>query len=393
MSKFKKLDQEMLKKLNRQVVLNYIYKNRKASRTELAQYTKLSPTTISIITSELIDRGLVVDLGIGESSGGRRPVILGINPEARYAISIVLKPKGVIYALVDLECNIIGMKEIKCSLKGIDRVKEALAECIQDILSTYENIKPKITAIGISAPGIIGNDGCILYSAPLKIKDFDIVGFLKEQVYDVDCFIFKDTDALILGEYNFGIGDEYKNFVYIMVEDGVGMSYIHGGKLFRPSNMGGFELGHMTIDIDGPICRCGNKGCLGTAISEDYIVQKYNSQSESSDEELILQDIVLLSNQGDDIARQLLMQQANILGIGIANILNMFNPRLIVIGGPLNQCTWDYLDIVSKKAHSIALDVYRDNINIQYTSLGNRSAIMGMANDIFERKIFKPVEI
>lgn len=184
------------------------------SRTELTQCTKLSPTTISSITSELIDRGLVVDLGIGESSGGRRLVILVINPEARYAISIVLKPKGVIYALVDLECNIIGMKEIKCSLKGIDRVKEILAECIQDILSTYGSIKSRITAIGVSAPGIIGNDGCISYSTPLKTKDLDIVGLLKEQVYNVDYFIFKDTDALILGEYNFGIGGEYKNYIY-----------------------------------------------------------------------------------------------------------------------------------------------------------------------------------
>lgn len=178
-----------------------------------------------------------------------------------------------------------------------------------------------------------------------------------------------------------------------MVEDGVGMSYIHGGKLFRPSNMGGFELGHMTVDADGPVCRCRNRGCLGTVTSEDYIVQEYNMKSGGLDRELTLQDIVILSNQGDDIARQLLMQQANILGIGIVNILNMFNPELIVIGGPLNQCTWNYLDIVLKKEYSMGLDVYRDNVNIKYTSLGSRSAIMGMANDIFERKIFKPVEI
>ncbi len=392
MGRVKKANQEMLKKLNRQMVLNYIRKNNMVSRAELTEYTKLSPTTVSLITSELIEKNLVLELGIGESSGGRRPVMLGINPNARYAISVILKPKGAICALVDLECNIVEEYDIKCPIKGTHSVTTVLRQCIEDIFNTYGDIKYNIAGVGISAPGIIGEDGCILYSAPLNVKDFDIVEVLKAEVYDMDYFVFKDTDALILGEYNFGIGKKYRNFAYIMVEDGVGMSYIKDGKLFRPSSMGGFELGHMTIDLDGPICRCGNRGCLGTTISEDYIVEKYKTMSHSKNEEFRLIDIVSLSNNGDDIARHVLEEQAKILGIGIANILNMLNPELIVIGGPLNRCTWDYLSIVLEIGRNTALNIYKDDVDIKYTTLGNQSALMGMANDVFEKKIFSPIE-
>lgn len=398
MAKMKKADQEMLKRLNRQIVLKNIRKHGEISRAELTQYTKLSPTTVSLITSELIDKKIVMELGIGESSGGRRPVMLGINPNARFVISIILKPKEVIYALLNLDCIVVKEWNIKQNIVGEENVKNILARCLHDIFDEYGEFEGKIVGIGISIPGIVNNqDGCILYSAPLELKEFEMIEFIKRQKNNMDCFVFKDTDALILGEHKFGIGRHYNNFAYIMVEDGVGMSYINSGNLFQPSNIGGFELGHMTIDLNGPICRCGNKGCLGTIISENYIVNSYKEKlkekgEEGIDDELRLEDIIARSNGGDIVAKEILKEQARILGIGIANVLNMINPEMIAIGGPLSKCEWNYLDIVLDTGRNTALKFYNDGINIKFTTKGILSALAGMANYVFEKKIFSPIE-
>lgn len=393
MRRSKKLDQEKLKMLNRQMVLNYIGRCQQVSRIEISHYTGLSPTTVSIISSELISQGIVIELGVGESSGGRRPVMLGINPKARYSISVVIKPKEIIYALIDLKCNIIYMREREAYIDGAEELKDILRDCIGEILCAYRDMSSSITGIGISLPGILSQNKRILYSAPLKVVDFNIIKFLREDVYEGQYYLFKDTDAYILGEYNFGLERQFKNIVYMIIEDGIGMSYLQGGKLFKPSNSGGFELGHVKIDPNGPMCRCGSRGCIGVLLSEDGMVNEYREKSGKLDRIIRFKDIIRLSNEGDSISKDILSNQACILGMGVANIVNMLNPELIIIGGPLKKCTWDYLDIVHREGQRLSLKGYRENISIQYAKLDVQAAIIGMANAIYGEEIFKPVGI
>lgn len=387
MGRLKKADQEMLKSFNRHLVFNYIRRNNAVSRAEITEKTQLSPTTVSIIVSELLEDNLILNLGVGRSSGGRKPLMLGVNPKAKYVISIILRPKRVTYALVDLGCNIVERHDIEFFTRGKESAQEILEQCINELFAEHKGIEDKLTGVGISIPGIINNDGTVLYSASLDIKMFEVMKLMKERVYDTDYFVFKDTDALILGEKNFGKGKAYSNFAYIMVEDGIGMSYVSGKELFKPSSVGGLELGHMIIDPNGPLCRCGTRGCLGTTVSEDYIVCEYKKMSKKSDEKLRLEDIVLLSNQGDNVAKSVLKRQAGTLGLAIANILNMFNPEMIIVGGPISKCKWNYLDVVSTKACDMALDIYRDDINMVFSELDDTSALIGMANDIFEKAV------
>lgn len=400
MNKIKKVDRETLKNLNKQIILNYIHKYKEISRIDLALKTKLSPTTVSSITSELIKSKIVNEIRIGESSGGRKPVMLGIMPDAGYAISIILSQKDVKYALVNLNYEIIEFNCLRRKTNGEEEVIDVIIKCIEELKNKYSFCMEKVNGIGISIPGVISNeDGKILYSSKLNLKDIDILAKIKK-ITGFDCNLYKDTDALILGEYKFGIGRSYDNLVYIVVENGVGMSYIYSGKLFKPGYGGGFELGHITIDSNGPVCSCGNRGCLGTMVSEAAIVSRLQKliekgfKTEIKDVSILyLSDIVELSNLGDKAARYVLEEQARLLGIAVSSIVNILNPQLIVIGGPLSKCKWDFLELLSDVVRDRSLEIYSKNVKIKFAELGNDSALMGMANDIFEKKIFKPVEL
>lgn len=398
MSKLKKVDQEILKTLNRQIVLNCIRQHREISRIDLAQYTKLSPTTISTITSELVEKNMINELRIGESSGGRRPIMFGINPQAKYVISIVLTEKEAVCTLINLDFSILKKERLDYKVQNGQETIQVIFQCIDKIMEQFEGDQSDICGIGLSMPGIVDSKtGRVLYSSKLYLEDANLVQMIDER-FGIKSFIFKDTDALILGENNFGFGKQYKNFVYLIIENGVGMSYINQGKLFISGYGGGFELGHTTVDIHGPVCTCGNRGCLATLVSEGPAIKKLQQLMDNGLEstihdtsQLTLKDLVKFSNDGDTLAKYVLEEQAELLGTAIANVINLFNPELVVLGGPLSECKWGFLDKVRNTVIIKALTIFTNNIQIEFSKLGIESALKGMAYDIYKKEIFKSV--
>lgn len=399
-AKERKIDQETQKILNRQIILNCIRKYKEISRIDLAQYTNLSPTTVSVITSELIKSRIVEELRPGESNGGRRPIVLGISRDYNYVITVVLTHKGVKYTLVNLNCQIVEQKQVECDVTSERAVVEVILKCIEDIKGRYSNIMDKVCGIGISVPGVVDHEeGIVLYSSKLRLRNARIAKVITAST-GIECFIYKDTDALILGEHNFGVGIGCKNFVYIIVENGVGMSYISSDKLFKPGYGGGFELGHITIDSNGPSCSCGNRGCLGTMVSENAVISRLEKLVEKGFDtgiknagSLKLMEVVEYSNNGDRAARYVLEEQARLLGIAAANVVNILNPELIAIGGPFSKCSWGFKELLNEVVKDRSLDIYNKNVKIEFAMMGDDSALLGMANDIYNKKIFMPAEI
>ena len=396
MSSRNKMDQETLKNLNRQIVLNHIRNHKEISRVDLAGFTKLSPTTVSTIIAELVAKKLVTELRVGESSGGRKPLMVGINPNARFVASVMLDQKGADFSVVNMNYETVYQECIQQKICGSAEVQEFLLKGIGKLLVSCADIKSNICGFGISIPGVIDHEnGKVLYSSKLYLDDFNIPEILSSHL-GVKSFVFKDTDALILGEFNLGIGCASKNFVYINIEDGVGMSCIHSGKLMQPGYGGGFELGHITIDSNGPLCRCGNRGCLGAIVSNQPIISKLEKLNWKGYETFIggdiskftLADIVEFSNKGDRMCRYILEEQARTLGTAVANVINLFNPQLIAIGGPLSKCNWNFLDILKDTVKDRALAIFSRSTEINFARMGKESALIGMANEIFEREVF-----
>lgn len=401
MGSVKKVDQETLKNLNRQIILNYIRNNGEISRIDLAKHTKLSPTTISAITSELVGRKLVNETRVGESNGGRKPLMLGINPNARFVITVVLAHDGVEISIVDLNYHKVEYRYVPRSIAGPQAVEEIVLGSLEDVLSGFRYNTEDICGLGISLPGVVENkSGKILYSSKLRLNDFSIAPIIEKRT-GIKTYVFKDTDALILGELNSYPGSAFDSLIYISVEHGVGMSYINSGKLFHPGIGGGFELGHITIDSNGPVCRCGNRGCLGAMVSEQPVLDKlkllcekgYDTIIEENIADLSLADIVEYSNKGDKACRYVLEEQARILGTAVASMVNLFGPQLILIGGPLSGCKWGFIEMVKDTVKDRALEIYSKGLEIKPARNARESAIMGIAGEIFSREIFKSVEL
>lgn len=401
MSTVRKVDQETMKNLNRQMILNFLRNNGETSRIDLAKKMKLSPTTVSAITSELVKEKLVLETRIGESNGGRKPLMLGINPDAKFAMTVILTQKGVDISIVNMSFQRIEHESISKRIEDPGTLEETLLKGFKDILGRFRYDKEDICGVGVSVPGVVDHkNGIILYSSKMRLEDYNISQLIKE-ITGIDVYVFKDTDALMLGEYDGGIGNIYSSVAYISIEDGIGMSYINSGKLFHPSIGGGFELGHITIDSNGPVCRCGNRGCLGAMVSEQSVLNKlkilsekgYKTFIDGDIEKLSLSDVVEYSNKGDKLCIYVLEEQARVLGIAVATVVNLFSPQLVLIGGPLGGCRWGFMDVLEDTVKDRALSIYSRNLHIEPARHSSESALTGISNEIFNRQIFKTVDL
>ncbi len=397
MSGVKKADKDTMKILNRQIILDCIRKNGEMSRIDLAKYSKLSPTTVSSIISDLMEERLVTEIRVGESNGGRKPLMVGINSSAKHVVTAVITQKGVEFALVDLNFKITGILKAGMKAEGGEALVNILVDGIRELLAKYHSSIMSICGICISIPGVVDHHkGKVLYSSKFHMKEMELASVIEEKT-GFKTFVFKDTDALLLGEYNFVIKSTYENIIYITTEGGIGMSYINSGKLFHPGYGGGFELGHLIIDSNGPVCRCGNRGCLGAFMSDAPVLNKlgnligkgYETDIRDDISQMSLMDIVNYSNKGDKAAIYVLEEQARILGTALASVINLFNPQLLVIGGPLSNCKWGFMDIVKGTVKDRALEIYSRNLEIRTGKPGEESALLGMANEIFEQEVYK----
>lgn len=396
----RKADKDTIKFLNRQSVLNIIRKREEISRTDLTNETRLSPTTISAITSDLVKMNLVREIRVGESSGGRPPVIFGINPNAAYCIAIRITPKGALVTIVNTSFKILYRKEIVTPIYNEITLKDTLKASITHALEDFCEDIDLISGIAVSIPGLIDyENSTVIFCSSLHIENFNLQEIINEIMpSNKKAYIFKDADALLLGEYSFDLDAAYKNVIYILIENGVGMSYIHSGKLFKLPQ-GGFELGHMTIDPTGPLCRCGNKGCLDAMVSEDPAIKRLKELLEegsiSSVKEvkgLRYEDIIELGVQGDQACSTVLQEQFYLLGIGIANIINIFNPQLIILGGAFSHSGDEIVKQMKQIVFSKTLKTFSENTQIYVSRLGRDSSFLGMSKTVFEDSIFKMIK-
>lgn len=395
----KKADKDTIKYLNRQTVLRIIREHNEISRTDLTEKTKMSPTTISAITADLMDAGFIHEIRVGKSSGGRPPVIFGLNPSSAFSINLNVTPKGASVSIINLANEIVYKKEIISSVYNESSLELLLNESIKNALENFEYDTELIQGVGISFPGLIDYKNCsIIFSASLHIENFDVKKVIRA-VLDRNIYIYKDTDALLLGEYYFGIDKKYRDVIYILVDNGVGMSYLHNGKLFRLPE-GGFELGHLTIDPQGELCRCGNRGCLGTMISKvpaqkrlSDILQKGMESRVEEISSLKYEDIIKLYLEKDPACSIVIDEQINLLGTTISNIVNIFNPQLVILGGAFSSGGEDIRNSLKQILDKKALKSFSSTTELKLSSFGINSALLGISHEIFTHEVYKFIDL
>lgn len=364
-------NQQVVKKNNTALVFQTITEQEPISRADIAQNSGLNKATVSSLVNELLEKALVYESGPGESSGGRRPVLLHYHATAGYSIGIDLGVNYILGVATDLKGNIVLEDHIKVKNTDFHEVIDQVKKMITSLIKKLPNSPYGIVGIGIGIPGVVDKQGSILLAPNLGWKHCEMKTFVEEE-FQVPVVIVNEANAGAYGEKQFGVGQDYHNIVYISAGIGIGVGLILNNELYQGLNGFSGEMGHMVIEMNGTPCRCGSKGCWETYASEHALIKRAGSDT-------TLEELISLAQKKDEKAISLFKEIGSYIGYGINNIINTFNPEQIIIGNRLAMAEeWikqPILDIV----HSQSLFFQQIDLQIDFSKHTTHSAALGVA--------------
>ena len=361
----------LIKELNTSLILNTIKERKSVSRADIAKITGLTAATVTNITAELLKYNLIIETKYGESSGGRKPILLEFNYKAYSVVGVVVTKEEITVALTDLNANLLD----KSSLSLAENVTDT--EVIDSICKAINNLKlssyGRVLGIGVSMEGLINEkDGVCVLSSSFGWENVEIRSRLSENL-KLPVFVNNDVKALAKGEEMFGRGKESSNFILLYIGYGIGATLVNEGIIYRGASNYASEIGHITLDMNGPLCNCGNKGCFQALASGEALINelKKNGYGEIfGDEGITLKSIPEKSVSGEHGIEQLIEKQAYYIGTGVANIINIFNPSDIIISGYISAMPEKIKELIIKEAKKKSLKSMRDDINITFSKMG-----------------------
>jgi len=319
------ISRDLMHDLNTQAVTSLLYDKGAKSRTEIAKHTDLTRPTISNITARLLSAGLIEEVGVGKSTGGRKPTLLDINEEFGYVMAVKIESGRVITGLYDLRTSKLAGNRTRYPEHPDP---EKVLRYIEEDYRTYSELK-EIVGLGIGVSGLISNSGEITFSPILSWKEFPIRDELESKL-SLPVTVDNDVNSLALAESWLGAGKEYEDILCITVGEGVGAGLMIDGGLYRGSLGGAGEIGHITLDPDGPLCRCGERGCLEALASDYYLEQEMERRGLTPS---TTENLARLAGEGDKEALDVFKKMGYHLGLGIKNLVNTLNPEAVVLGG------------------------------------------------------------
>ncbi|MFL0266732.1 ROK family protein [Candidatus Clostridium radicumherbarum] len=333
-------NKQLIRDINRQLIINEVRLNAPMSRTDLAKNLKLGLSTITNIVEELKEQNLVFETGEADSTGGRKPIMLDFNHQYGYTIGIKIEENCMLLALTDLKVEV--KESCKVTFKknsNSDIVLYLLIESIDKLINKIPKGK-SLMGIGIAISGLVDQKkGQLIFSGMLNWKGINICKILEEH-FKVAVFIDNDVNAYTLAELWQGKGKSLSDFIVVTYGSGVGSGIVLNHKLYRGNFGGAGEIGHMVIDIGGKKCECGQRGCLEAYASEAFILEYikenkefYNDCIIDVNEDLSIEKVYEYAKQGDMLAINGLKLSAKYFAYGLVSIINLLNPSTIILAG------------------------------------------------------------
>jgi N-acetylglucosamine repressor len=376
----------VIRKWNLINIFKAIQKKGPISRVELTNITGYSAGTVSNHVRTLIKKGFVIETEKGISSGGRKPIQLMINPDKAYIFSIEIEVNQIKIVMFDLEIKVVLKSIIPITHKNSysDTLKQIFFE--MDKMIEEKHIKlDDLLGIGVAVPGLIDKIKGVLEFAPnLGWRNVPIAKIFKDR-YGLPIVLNNEAKAAAIGERRF-IYPKTNNMVFVSINEGIGCGIFLNGKLYRGASGNAGEFGHITIDTNGPICHCGNRGCWELFASENYIVNSY-FKLPGSNKKLTKKEIYQLGKNGDKEVIKIFTETGRNIGIGLVNIINGLSPELIVIGGGIVGIKDFIYDEMIKKLEESALSVSYKKVEIKFSKLGSLAAVYGLADLIINVRI------
>ncbi|WP_067729087.1 ROK family protein [Oceanobacillus damuensis] len=373
-------DAMYIKKMNKALVLNTIRNNTPISRAKVSKITGLNKGTVSNLVSELIHNDLVYETGTGKSSGGRRPIMLMFNERCGYAIGIDIGVNYIFGLLTDLSGKIITKKEISLSVTDYQSVKENIYTVIDFLINQTPSSTYNIIGIGVSVPAIVSNEGFVLFAPNLNWTNINLKHDL-QQKYSLNVTVENEANAGAYGELKFGNKNHVETMIFISAGMGIGSGIIINDTLYKGINGFSGEVGHVSIENNGIVCTCGKKGCWELYASEKAIL---NKTKEVYQKEISFLELVEKAKKQDQKAIHIFNEIGKQLGIGISNVINIFNPDSVVIGNRIaSSKTW-IEDSLKETIKSRTLPFHQKEVEIRISNLGPYSIPLGVSYIMIE---------
>ena len=371
---------ETLRRLNRLRVIDALRDEGLISRAEIARRTGLSRSTVSSLVSELQADGLVVERSEPAAAhgdqGGRPPILLSFDASAGVAVGIDFDHHHVRVAVSDLSSRILVERELQLDTdhaahEGLD----AAAELVGELLAEAGVDEARVIGAGMCLPGPIHRPTGVVGSTAI-LPGWVGVAAAEEMHRRLDLPILVDNDANLaaLAEAAFGAGRDAKDLVYLMISSGIGAGLVLNGRLYRGAEGLAGELGHVLVDADGPVCRCGNRGCLETVAGTDALAELLRR---SHGDGLDGRAIVRLAREGDLGCRRVIADAGRAIGKAAATLVNVLNPELLIVGGDLSDAGELLLDGVRESLERSALPTAVQAADVVAGSLGDRAEVLG----------------
>ncbi|HCE69980.1 ROK family transcriptional regulator [Ruegeria pomeroyi] len=345
----------MQREYGRRTLLHQIRRAGRIPRIELADLTGISRATVTTITAELLSRGLIEEVQRDESGPdsrrGRPRVDLKIRGAAHLLVGVKVSHHKLSLVLLDFEGEQLAAKE--CDLPAPVNAPEALADAIRDavahLATTAGRRAEEISGVGVGIAGIVeATDGFVHWSPSLSVRNVDL-GALLTRTLGTPCFIDNDANLVAVAEQTFGLGREHKDFLVVTIESGVGLGMVIGGALYRGTRGCGAEFGHTKVQLNGALCRCGQRGCLEAYVADYALLREATLVSglpPTGDPGTRIETLLDAARTGDATARSILDRAGQIFAMGLANLVNIFDPELIILAGEQMQLDHLYADAV-----------------------------------------------
>ncbi len=367
-----------IRDINRQIVLNYVREREPISRATIARETALQRSTISEIVEGLTGEGLVEEIGAGESTGGRRPTLLRLRTVGAIAIGVNITPTYTTIASSDLAGVVLQQESFPT-----DPIPERTVKRIVEIISKF-SLQGSIEGVGISIPGLVTPaTGNVIFVPYFKWRDLPI-GEMISQPTGLPVTIDNDANSVALAELWFGRPEvrNARDFIYVLVADGVGTGIIFDGQVYRGVRGAAGEFGHMIVGSNAPVhCSCGNDDCWEAFASERAATARYqrlSGVSRAPDFETLIQRALA----GEPEAKTALTETARYLAIGISNLVVGFSPEAVIMGGAIVRA-WSLIEktLTQKIERSVrrgvpSARILRSTLNGDPTLLGALSLVL-----------------
>lgn len=357
-----------------------------ASIADISKEIELSVPTATKLVMELLEAGYLQDSGKQDTSGGRKPNIYGLNPKSGYFAGVDVQQKRVLFALIDFSGKVIDQETVSYKLENTSAALDELCRLIHSYLGKLPVKKEEILQVGVNLSGRVNSISGYSYTY-FYFNEQPLTQLLEERI-GLPVNLENDSRAMCYGEYMAGAVKGEKNVVFINLNWGLGAGIIVDGKLYYGKSGFSGEFGHISTFDNELICQCGKKGCLETEISgyaiRRMLLERYKQGSTTvladkleKNGDITLMEFVDAVWKEDVLAIEIVERVGTLLGRALAGLINLFNPELVIIGGPLSQ-TRDYLRLPVKSAiRKYSLNLVNQDTDLILSKLGEKAGLIG----------------